>query len=1005
MPRRQVARQPAYAVLTLSVAALCWTLAAPGAAQKKGKPAAEKDYKDQLPRIPPHAPADALKTFKTLPGFRVEQVAAEPLVTDPVAMSFDENGRLYVVEMLDYSEQDRAMIGRVRLLEDTDGDGRFDRSTVFLDKLSWPTAVTCYDGGVFIGAAPDILYAKDTDGDGKADVVRKVFTGFGRSNVQGLLNSFQWGLDNRIHGATSSNGGQVRKAGDAAAKAVNIGGRNFSFDPRTLDFTPTSGASQHGMTYDDWGRRFVCHNSDPIQLVMYEDRYVARNPYLAAPNPKVSISVEGAQSAVFRVSPVEPWRVLRTKLRVGGLVPGPIEGGGTPAGYFTGTTGVTIYRGDAWPAEFRGQALVGEVASNLVHRKVLEPAGVGFRARRVDVKKEFLASTDIWFRPVQFANAPDGTLYVADFYREVVEHPASLPPEIKKHLNLNSRGRGRLYRIVPAGFKQRPQPRLGKATAAELVALLEHRNGWHRDTAARLLWQRQDRTAVIPLQKLALGSRLPEGRMHALYALHGLKALTEGVVLSGLVDPHPRVREHAVILAESLAPTSAPVRARLYEMVKDEDARVRYQLTFSLGEQPSAPPRNAALAKLARRDGADRWVRVAILSSLAEGADAVLRELAGDAKFRASAGGRELLTQLARQIGQRAWQSEVAAALQSLEGLPAGEKALAAALVRSLREGLARSGSSLRKQMLAGGSRAKELLGELLAAARRKAADEKQPLKERVEAVRTLGLGAFAEVRPLLTEMLASQQPQPVQLAAVETLSRFPDAAAGRALVAAWPAFSPRVRSAAAESIFSRPEWAAAFLDAVQRKKVAATDVDPARLKLLQGSADPALRAHAARVAKLLNLGRRTDVVAAYRPALELKGDAPRGKMVFQKVCASCHRLEGVGHETGPSLATLQNRGAEAILLNVLDPNREVNPQYVNYVVETKDGRTFTGMVAAETATSVTLRRGDNQSDTILRIDIERMRSTGLSLMPEGLEQQIDRQGMADLLAYLTSLK
>jgi putative membrane-bound dehydrogenase-like protein len=1005
MPPRRVAPRLLCPVFALSAAALCLGLAVPGAAQKKGKPAAEKDYKDQLPRIPPHAPADALKTFKTLPGFRVEQVAAEPLVTDPVAMSFDENGRLYVVEMLDYSEQDRAMIGRVRLLEDTDGDGRFDKATVFLDKLSWPTAVTCYAGGVFIGAAPDILYAKDTDGDGKADVVRKVLTGFGRSNVQGLLNSFQWGLDNRIHGATSSNGGQVRKAADAAAKPVNIGGRNFSFDPRTLALTPTSGASQHGMTYDDWGRRFVCHNSDPIQMVMYEDRYVARNPYLAAPNPKVSISVEGPQSAVFRVSPVEPWRVLRTRLRVGGLVPGPIEGGGTPAGYFTGTTGVTIYRGDAWPAELRGQALVGEVASNLVHRKVLEPAGVGFRARRVDVKKELLASTDIWFRPVQFANAPDGTLYVADFYREVVEHPASLPLEIKKHLNLNTRGRGRLYRIVPDGFKQRPLPRLGKATTAELVALLEHRNGWHRDTAARLLWQRQDRTAVGPLQKLALKSKLPEGRMHALYALHGLKAMSEGVVLSGLVDAHPRVREHAVVLAESLAATSAPVRARLHEMTADEDARVRYQLAFSLGEQPAAPPRNAALAKLARRDGSDRWVRVAILSSLAEGADAVLRELAGDVKFRASAGGRDLLTQLARQIGQRARQSEVAAALQSLESLPAGEKALAAALVRSLSEGLARSGSPLRKPLLAGTSRAKELLGEMLAAARRKAADGKQPLKERVEAVRTLGLGAFAEVRPLLTEMLASRQPQPVQLAAVETLSRFPDAAAGRALVEAWPAFSPRLRSAAGESIFSRPEWAAAFLDAVQRKRIAATDVDPARLRLLQGSADPALRARATSVAKLLNLGRRQDVVAAYRPALELKGDAPRGKLLFQKVCAACHRLEGVGHETGPSLAGIQNRGAEAILLNVLDPNREVNPQYVNYVVETKDGRTFTGIVAAETATGVTLRRGDGQSDTILRIDIERMRSTGLSLMPEGLEQQLDRQAMADLLAYLMAQK
>src|SRR5262245_13316941 len=226
---RQAARRLTCLVLACLPAALIWAFAGPGAAQQKAQPAAEMDYKDQLPHIPPHEPADALKTFQTLPGFRIEQVAAEPLVTDPVAMSFDESGRLYVVEMLDYSEQDKAMIGRVRLLEDTDGDGRFDKSTIFLDKLSWPTAVICYDGGVFVGVAPDILYAKDTNGDGKADVVRKVFTGFSRANVQGLLNSFHWGLDNRIHGATSSNGGQVRRADDPAAKPINIGGRNFSF--------------------------------------------------------------------------------------------------------------------------------------------------------------------------------------------------------------------------------------------------------------------------------------------------------------------------------------------------------------------------------------------------------------------------------------------------------------------------------------------------------------------------------------------------------------------------------------------------------------------------------------------------------------------------------------------------------------------------------------------------------------------------------------------------------
>src|SRR5262249_4962906 len=259
--------------------------------------------------------------------------------------------------------------------------------------------------------------------------------------------------------------------------------------------------------------------------------------------------------------------------------------------------------------------------------------------------------------------------------------------------------------------------------------------------------------------------------------------------------------------------------------------------------------------------------------------------------------------------------------------------------------------------------------------------------------------------RAALKDLLEGSQPQAVQLAAVETLGRFPEPDAGAALVAAWPGFSPRLRSAAAEVIFSRPAWASAFLSAVERQRIPATDVDPGRLRLLQQHKDAAVREQAARVAKRLNLGRRQDVLRQYEPALTLKGDAARGKAVFQKVCAACHRAEGVGHEIGPNLAALQNRGPEAILLNVLDPNREVNPQYVNYVVTTKDGRSFTGMVAAETATSVTLRRSENQTDTILRVEIAEMRSTGQSMMPEGLEQQIDRQGMADLIAYLLALK
>src|SRR5437660_2553853 len=204
------------------------------------------------------------------------------------------------------------------------------------------------------------------------------------------------------------------------------------------------------------------------------------------PPPLASIAVDGPAAEVYRVSPEEPWRVIRTRWRVAGLVPGPIEGGGRSAGYFTGATGTTIYRGDAFPAEFRNNAFVGDAGGNLVHRKILIPDGVGFKAQRGagEETSEFMASTDTWFRPVQFANAPDGTLYVIDMHREVIEHPWSLPDNLKKFLDLNSGNNcGRIFRIVPDGFKQPKRIHLNKASLAELVATLEHPNAWHREPA------------------------------------------------------------------------------------------------------------------------------------------------------------------------------------------------------------------------------------------------------------------------------------------------------------------------------------------------------------------------------------------------------------------------------------------------------------------------------------------------------------------------------------------
>ncbi len=917
---------------------------------------AQQDFSDQLPRIAPTAPEDALQTFQVADGFQLQLVAAEPLVTSPVAIEWDADGRMYVCEMRGYSEDRDDGISRITRLEDVDQDGTYDRSVVFVDGLLWPTALFPFDGGLFVADAPNIYYFKDTDDDGVADVRDVALTGFGVSNVQGLLNSFRWGLDNRIHVACGTVGGKVHRGSDDPSTAVEVRGRDIAFDPWTYEFERTSGGAQHGMCFDDWGQKFASSNSDHIQQVMYEDRYLARNSHLKAPSSRLSIAVDGPQAEVYRSSPVEPWRIVRTRLRVSGQVRGPVEGGGRAAGYFTGATGITIYRGDEWPEKWQGTAIVGDVGSNLVHRKQLVPDGVAFKAHRIDKNSELVTSRDIWFRPAQFANAPDGTLHIIDVCREVIEHPASLPPDIKKHLDLTAgRDRGRIYRLASDGFQYRAQAPLSTAASTALVALLEHANAWHRETAARLLFERQDRSVVAALEKLTSTSSLAQGRLHAMYALAGLDALTEQVLLARLQDEHPQVRRHAIRLAEPLLDSHA-LQAAVRPLVSDESILVRYQLAFSLGYLPAAQ-RVEPLAQLLQTDREDAWVRMAVLSSIGGDTD-------------------KLFVTLAKESGAEA------AFLLPMLGDQIVRKAETDATVR-------------------------DALSTMLKQLQDVARDEKQSPAARQQAIAGLQFGAFKTLQPTFAQLLDGRQPISVQRQTLTTLGQFADPQVATMVLDVWPALSPQLRQIATEILFSRPDFTAALFDAMDANKITVSEIPSDRIQLAAESGTESIRARAAAYRdRRAGKGKdRQAVVNAYRKALDMAADAARGRMVFRKQCAGCHAAEGVGHETGPKLATLQARGAETILVNMLDPNREVNPQYLNYVVLTVDGRTLTGMITAESATSITLRRADAATDTVLRDDIEQIRSTGVSLMPEGLEENMDQQAVADLLRYLMELK
>ena len=336
------------------------------------------DFGKALPRLPVMSIAEAQAAIQVVDGFAVELAAAEPLVHDPVAIDFDSRGRMYVVQLPPYNAyvlEDFKQQGSIVILEDRDQDGRYDHREEFATGLKYPTAVACWDGGVFVGDSPELLYLKDEDGDGKADLRRVVLTGFGSDKAgEAHLNSIRWGLDNRFHFSTSLSGGNVRNPAGTTAP-VSVRNRGVILDPRTGEFQLTSGGGQHGMSMDNWGRKFVCSNSVPAQQLMYDDRYAARNPLLQAPAPAVDIAPDKKYTKLYRMSPPEPWRVLRTQLRKEGKFRGSDEGG-VPFGFFTGATGVTIYRGDNWPESHRGNLLVGDVANNLVYRATLQREGL-----------------------------------------------------------------------------------------------------------------------------------------------------------------------------------------------------------------------------------------------------------------------------------------------------------------------------------------------------------------------------------------------------------------------------------------------------------------------------------------------------------------------------------------------------------------------------------------------------------------------------------------------------
>ncbi|HVY72333.1 MAG TPA: PVC-type heme-binding CxxCH protein [Verrucomicrobiae bacterium] len=715
------------------------------------------------------------------PSLTIELVASEPEVVSPVALAWDAGGRMFVAEMRDYPNANTG--GQIRLLSNPDKRGHYQTVNVFADKLPFPNSVLPWKDGVLVTAAPDLWFLRDTNGDGIADERTVLFTGFGTGNQQLRANGLYWGLDGWVYGANGRSDGVVTRPG--GTDQWSLRGRDFRFQPDGGEFETLAGRSQFGLGHDDWGNRFLSWNTIPIRHEVFPDDRLADNPRFAARGVLADC-----------LPPDDTGRVFP-------LTRPPLVFNNESGSHFNAVAGLHIYRGDALGPTYRGNAFMGETLRNLVHRRVLVTDGATFRAERGEQGREFLASTDPWFHPVNFTTGPDGALYIIDFYRQFVEHPDFVPREMRgRVLWREGAEHGRIWRVRRKDFK--PSSRrvdFARATTRELVKRLDTSNGWQRDTVQRLLRERDDLESVTPLEKLARDSKRPEVRVAALHNLTSSGGLSRVILQHALQDENPRVREQAVILSGAylLFPAKGDLAqranedlsARLKSLAGDSDARVRLQVALWLGTQPSDSAIEGTLATIAN-SSSDAWLKLAAAIGMGK----------SDAPW-----------------------------------------------------------------------------------------------------VRELFAGPKAPARP---------PPRPAQ-------------------------------------------------------------ADPDRQR----------------------------VVANFQTALQLTGARERGAVTFSRLCTPCHYLQGHGQRVGPDLSGIAARPPEALLVDVLDPSRQVTPDYTTYEITTRSGETITGLLSSETATRITIRHAGSQDESVARSQIKEMRATGRSLMPDGLENGLSAQDIADLLAFL----
>lgn len=961
--------------------------------------------------VKPLAPAESLQTMRTHASLQIELAAAEPLVSDPVAIDFGPDGRLWVAEMNDYGRgvyEEFPQNGRIRCLVDEDSDGRFDSAQTFLDRLRFPTDVKLWNDGVLICDAPDILFARDTNDDGRADEVEKLFTGFEVRNAQARVNSLRFGLDNHLYGAGGLFGGSI--TGSRSPQAVNVTSRDFRIDPNRWTIEPVTGRTQQGRCRDDWGNWFGCTNSTLALHFPIDDSYYRNSPHVAPPRTAVAVATgPGANQLI----------------PAGELVQFELSG---PTGRPTSACGLGIYRDVRLGAEFAGDAFVCEPVHQLVHRMHLEPNGITFRGLRPESEADsaFLSSTDRWFRPVQVRTGPDGALWVVDMYRFVIEHSRWIPASTLQQLDVFAgQSRGRIYRIRHKEHAESGWPDLTRMSVTQLVDRLNDSNGTIRDLAQQqLIWRQPAGTASEIRPRLATDLS-PQGRIHSLWTLAGLRQLTIEDLMPALVDSHPQVVAHAMRLAEPFLNDAPAAVNRMIQLEIHADPSVRLQLAHSIS---FAATKEAAqlVVRMLKDNSADAYVRPALLAGInASSADGVLQAwFAHTPVDLDSALSRQLLPTIAA-VGDRSTIDKLLNAIAKRMS-SVDDKALLASPSAQLLQAVLAALNRRELQWVSeidapAGREFVRLLNIAIATAIDVAAAE----SERLQAIEALGQPTGPMTRALLLKaeqaaglkpghlmegrsdilagLLLPRETLVIQQAALNSLAANQNPSTGAALTDHWSTMSPQLRSSVMQSLLGSTRWTQDLIAALEQQQISTMDLDAAQRQRLLSHPDLEVRMRAKKILQAVSPSPRAEVVARFKSQMLAKPDMSRGRELFKKHCSSCHRLEQQGEVVGPDLAALTDRSQDAMLQAILDPNREIDARYLTWIAVLQNGQTLNGLLVEESATAITLMEAKGKRRTVLRQDIDVLLSTRQSLMPEGLEKDVSPADLSHLIAYVAA--